>query len=64
MILVDLAFNLATVGTQYVKQTSSGIPYSKNAHRDRGKGRKIGEISPYENWLYSKCLTSNLSKNL
>ena len=42
------------VGTQWQPQTATGARYSKNAHRDRGKGRKANEISPYENWLFSK----------
>ena len=48
------------VGTQWKPQTETGARYSKNAHRDRGKGRKADEISPFENWLYSKYFYSNL----
>ena len=45
------------VGTQFVLLTETGARNSKNAHRDKGKGRTTDEISPYENWLYSKSIT-------
>ena len=48
------------VGTQWKPQTATGARYSKHAHRDRDKGRKADEISPFENWVFSKYLYSNL----
>ena len=42
------------VGTQYKLVTDTGARNSKNAHRDKGKGRKAEEISSYECWLHSK----------
>ena len=42
------------VESQYQILTDTGARYNKNAHRDKGKGRTVDGIAPFENWLFSE----------